>query len=118
MPRLSTDKLQAGMVLESDVKDLSGRMLLKAGTEIEEKHLKVLRTWGILGVNIVGEGSGDGAGEPVALQDLPPHVQAEIETEIEQRFTGVDISHPVMAALVELVKSDLARIYSHEAGSC
>jgi hypothetical protein len=97
------------MVLSADVRDLSGRMLLKSGTEIEQKHLKVLRTWGILGVEVVGEGSLEAAEQDIAMRDLPPEILADIDAEIERRFIGVDTSHPVMAALVELVKVDLAR---------
>ena len=103
------------MILGSDVKDLSGRMLLKSGTEIEEKHLKVLRTWGVLGVDVVGEGDIEASAQVVELSDLPPEVIATIEAEIEKRFIGVDVSHPVMVALIEVVKSDLVKQHLTEA---
>ena len=98
MPRVSTEKLQAGMLLGSDVKDLSGRMLLKSGTEIQEKHLKVLRTWGVMGVDVEGDiGASD---QIVELCDMPPEVIAAIEGEIEERFSGVDVTHPVKVTWV------------------
>jgi hypothetical protein len=111
MQRLSTDKLQTGMVLGSDVKDLSGRMLLKSDTVIEEKHLRVLRTWGVLAVDVQIEGEADTEQPTLELNDLPADVIAEIESEVERRFSAVDSSHPVMAALAELVKSRLATQY-------
>ena len=114
MPRIATDMLQPGMVLSSDVKDLSGRMLLKSGTEIEGRHLRVLRTWGVLGVEVVGDDNAGAMGQTVSLHELPQGLQAEIEEEVDKRCIGVDTSHPVMAAMVELVKSDLAQKYSSE----
>ena len=114
MPRISTDRLLPGMVLGSDVKDLSGRMLLKSGTDIEEKHLKVLRTWGVTGVDVVNDDGIDVSESGTELSDLPPEVVTEIEKEIERRFIGVDISHPVMMALVEVVKHDLVKQYLNE----
>lgn len=109
MSRISTDKLQPGMVLADDVKDLSGRMLLTCGTAIQEKHLRVLRTWGILGVEVEGEGESEA--EIFSLDDLPAEAVAKIEAELEKRFTGVDLSHPVMSCLADLAKADLIGRY-------
>ena len=43
MPTLLTDDLAPGMVLAQDVKDRSGRLLVRTGTELTERSLKVLR---------------------------------------------------------------------------
>ncbi|MCW8918597.1 MAG: hypothetical protein OQL08_07245 [Gammaproteobacteria bacterium] len=114
---MSTNKLQPGMVLGADVKDLSGRLLLNAGTEVQQQHLKVLRTWGVSGVEVVGEG-----GEEPAVGDshtvaaaLSPEALTAIEGEIEKRFVAVTLSHPVMVALVALVRDDLTMHYFDEA---
>lgn len=104
-----------GMVLGSDVKDLSGRMLLQSGTEIQEKHLRVFRTWGVLGVDVAGEEGVECDKPGVELCDLPPEAIVAIEGEIERRFIGVDLSHPVMVALVAVVKGDLVTHYLSEA---
>ena len=109
MPRIATDKLLPGMVLSADVKDLSGRMLLKSGTAIEGRHLKVLRTWGVLAVEIAGEGGDESQQDEVSLRQLPASLQADIEAEAGRRFAGVDASHPVMQALLELVKAQMVR---------
>ena len=111
MPRVSTDRLQVGMVLGDDVKDLSGRLLLTAGTELQEKQLKVLRTWGVLGVDIVGDSDVEAGEQYASLEDLPAECRLDIEREVERRFIGVDVSHPVMATLVGLVESDLVKQY-------
>lgn len=116
MPRISTSKLQPGMVLGADVKDLSGRLLLSAGTEMQQRQLKVLRTWGVLAVEVVGEGGESATGDIQTVSaELSPEARVAIEGEIEKRFAGVAQSHPVMAALVTLVRDDLMMNYSEEA---
>lgn len=102
------------MVLGLDVKDLSGRMLLKSGTEIAERHLKILRTWGVTGVEV--ESDEDIAVSDLDIQsgDLSPEITTAIEREIEERFVGVDLSHPVMVTLVDAVRCDLIKRYANE----
>ncbi len=41
------EHLKPGMRLRSDVADTSGRVLLRAGSVISEKHLKIFATWGV-----------------------------------------------------------------------
>ena len=115
MPRISTDKLLAGMILKVDVTDPSGRMLLKSGIEIEEKHLKILRTWGVMGVEVESDEDVAVSDPEIQLSDLPSEIIAAIEGEIEERFVGVDTSHPVMVALIDEVKRDLIKQQLNEA---
>lgn len=114
MPRFPTDQLQPGMVLSTDVKDLSGRMLLTAGTEIDERHLKILRTWGVTGVDVENDDEIDIPTSEIELDALAPEIIEEIENEVERRFAGVDTLHPVMVALVDMVKRDLAKQHISE----
>ena len=106
MPKVLTENLQPGMVLETDIKDLSGRMLLKAGIEFQEKHFRVLHTWGVLSVDIIDENDTQ---ETDPLNDLPSEIISQIEREIAKRFSGVDTSHPVMMKLTEIVTADLIK---------
>ncbi|MCW8826285.1 MAG: hypothetical protein OQK78_07660 [Gammaproteobacteria bacterium] len=107
MAIIPTDKLQAGMVLAADVQDLNGRMLLKLGTIVEEKHLKVLRTWGVMSVDIENNEDIEDSLPKKEIGDLSPEIIKAIDCEIEKRFKGVDVRHPVMTALVDVVKKDL-----------
>ncbi|KAB0672385.1 hypothetical protein F6V30_07425 [Oryzomonas sagensis] len=94
------DNLEAGMTLASDVHDRTGRLLLGAGVELSQKHLVVLRTWGVMEVNIVG------------MEDDDPnsHLPAEITHEqldaamasLEPLFGNSDLQHPVMRELLRL----------------
>ena len=42
------------MVTASDVLDRSGRLLFTSNTDLEEKHFRILQTWGIHALNIKG----------------------------------------------------------------
>ncbi|MCB0328369.1 MAG: hypothetical protein KDD70_01865 [Bdellovibrionales bacterium] len=55
MARVALKDLEIGSVLSNDVLDQSGRILLKAGSTIEEKHFKIFKTWGIRTVEIHGQ---------------------------------------------------------------
>ena len=47
MPLIETIKATLGMILEKDIIDKNGRVLVKSGTILEEKHLKAFRVWRI-----------------------------------------------------------------------
>ena len=57
MANLNIDSIQAGMVLAADVQDRQGRVLLREGMELNDKHIRMLKTWGINLIDIVGEAS-------------------------------------------------------------
>jgi hypothetical protein len=52
MAILNIDQLEPGMILESEVRDINGRLLCNAEVEITEKYLNTFRTWGITEANI------------------------------------------------------------------
>ena len=43
----SLDELKTGMVLSSDLKSSDGRLLFRAGTELEERHVELLKRVGV-----------------------------------------------------------------------
>jgi len=47
MKNIKLDEIGAGMVLARDVKGRFGSGLLVAGNVVTEKHLKILKSWGI-----------------------------------------------------------------------
>ena len=47
MSILSFDELKAGMILASDLIATDGRMLFNSGTELEERHLELLKRIGV-----------------------------------------------------------------------
>lgn len=74
------DDLKPGMVLAADVRDGSGRMLLPGGAEVEEKHLKIFRSWGVGQVDVA-----DGE-TPASEEELPPEVLDAARAHVDALF--------------------------------
>mgnify|MGYP001036742730 CR=1 FL=1 len=52
---LATKELKPGMVLGEDVKNFQGVLLLKNGTFLDEKKIKLLKTWGVDLVSVISQ---------------------------------------------------------------
>lgn len=94
------DNLEVGMTLANDVHDRAGRLLLGTGVELSKKHLTILRTWGVLEVDIVGtEDDDQGSHLPaeITLEQLDAAMAA-----LAPLFCNSDMQHPVMRELLRL----------------
>jgi len=94
------DNLAEGMVLKSDVNDRNGRLLLGCGAELDARHLRMFRMWGITEANIVG--ADDQAGGPAPVSDVDPARLASAEKELLPLFRNTDLSYPAMGELFRL----------------
>lgn len=94
------DNLSAGMTLANDVLDRTGRLLLGAGVELSQKHLIVLRTWGIMEVDIVGV-EDDDQGSHLPAEIMHEQLDAAMAT-LAPLFRNSDTQHPVMRELLRL----------------
>ena len=102
MARVAVKQLCCGAVLAADVADRSGRVLLRAGCEISERHVKTLKSWGIVEVEVQGEVAGADAGEAVPVRPPTEHI-AELQRQLRERFRHVDLEQPFMQALLQEV---------------
>jgi len=100
MPHLGIDKAIPGMVLMEDVAHMNGRILMRAGSEITEKNLRVLKTWGILTVNVAQETSGAGH-EQGGRPSVSPEQRRAAEARLQDLFRHADLTHPAMAEIYE-----------------
>ena len=100
MALLEIDSLQPGMKVGRDVVEPSGQVLLRAGTEITEKHLRVLRSWGIQQVEIDGAKPADP--EEAILARADPAIFDRAHATVAARFHHADPSHPAIAELMRL----------------
>ena len=99
------DKLVPGMVLQGDVCDRSGRVLLPAGCELTEKHLLIFRTWGVLEAEITAESDCNSA-ETEESETVDPALLAAAESAVMPLFAHNDLEHP---AIKELLRICIAR---------
>ncbi len=105
MGNVYVDQLSPGMVLNSDVKDQNGRLLLKAGTELSEKHLSILRSWGVMEADIAGT-----ADDSAIKDSAAPEQIASAEAALSRIFPEARRAHPAMRELFRLCALRKARL--------
>lgn len=99
MAVITIDSLAPGMILAVAVTDRSGRRLLAAGAEITQKHVRMLRTWGVLEVDV--EGRNDDGREVVAGEISAEELKRAAE-QLETLWRNVDLDMPMMKELFRL----------------
>jgi len=104
---VAIENIETGMVLASDVRDRSGRMLLGAGAELTQKHLVIFHTWGVLEADISGQGSQAADQIPA---DVDPLQLAAAEEALAALFRHTNRSHP---AVIELMRLAALRKVQH-----
>ncbi len=100
MALLDIDSLTPGMKVGKDVIEASGQVLLRTGTEISEKHVRVLRSWGIQQVEIEGPKPPDA--EDTLLSRATPEMLDRAQAAINERFRHTDPAHPAITELMRL----------------
>jgi len=99
MGNILNENLIPGMVSAADECDCSGRLQLKAGTELSNNHPNMMRTWGIVEAKVV---NADGYREhPECFDPIDPSCAA-IEAEIKYIFSHTDLSHPAIKELIRI----------------
>ena len=100
MGKINLDEIKPGMSLAGDVLDRSGRILLKSGLEITEKHLKILKQWGVTDADIAGVNREELNAQ--AVQSLDTALVAEAESLVQGLFRHVDKNLSVVQELMRL----------------
>ncbi len=109
MALLDIESLNPGMKVGKDVMEASGQVLLRSGTEITDKHLRVLRSWGIQQVEIEGPKPPDN--EDSLLARATPEMVENANAAVAERFHHADANHPAIAELIRLsVLEEIRRI--------
>ena len=106
MGKILLEALKPGMNLAGDVIERSGRVLLRAGTEITDKHLDILRKWGVTEVDTVGAMP---EVSPTDLEPADPVTLRESEDIAQKLFRHADREHPAIRELLRLCTFRIAR---------
>jgi HD-like signal output (HDOD) protein len=88
------------MVLGDDLKDQNGRFLLAKGVELSTKHLKIMKTWGVVEADIDGVTEQE-MGEKQAA-DIDPKMLEKAEEIEKQRFIFSDLEHEAVHQLFQI----------------
>jgi hypothetical protein len=112
MALVEIDSLVPGMKVGKDVVESSGQTLLRSGTEINEKHLRILRSWGVQQVDIEGDKPPDA--DDKFLARATPAMLDRAHATVGDRFRRADPSHPAIAELMRLAVIDEVRSLSSQ----
>lgn len=102
MAIIPIDRLEAGMVLKSDVCDRSGRLLLPSGSELADKQLKILRTWGVTEADILRGPDATLAEEDREDTSVDPLLLAAAENAVALQFCHNAPQHPMIRELMRI----------------
>jgi hypothetical protein len=110
MGAINLENIRPGMVLARDTKDPNGRVLLVSGTELTEKHLRVLKIWGVSEAEIQGIDQEDVVAQ--AASQVDPVSLKNAEASAAKLFAYSDKSHPAVAELKRLTVQRFLRAAS------
>lgn len=109
MGRVAVSALAPGMILEADIRDTCGRMLLRAGETLTQRSLRVLRIWGVTEAQVRGHGE-----DPAALTagdkdlaTLDPCLVEAARCHVAQRFRHMNSALPPIR---ELMRASMRRV--------
>ena len=98
---LGVSDLKDGMVLASEVKNKHGNVLLKKGDALKEKHIMLLKSWGITGADI--EGVDREQVEKSEIEELSSDLMTSIEEGLKSLFPAFG-NNPLMKEIYRVVK--------------
>ena len=88
------------MVLDEEVRDINGRLLLKKGKNIQSAHIRIFKIWGVTEVNIRGNNGSKNTSEGEG--DLDPGKIEEIKEYTHDLFRHADLEHPALKEIFRI----------------
>jgi hypothetical protein len=108
MSKINFNDIQPGMILASDVLNKNGGLLLKEGTVLSEKHIRIFKTWGIAEADIVGFDKAKLDEESYAF--LSEGEIQTLESDLLKRFPDIT-SNDIMAEVFRVAKKHRIKEY-------
>ncbi len=98
--RMNLSDLKVGMSLGEDI-EFKGRIILRTGSELSEKNIKIFKTWGITEVHIVDS---DVPSEDLESIGVSEEEIERIEKTIEKRFERANKDNVIIQELMKKSK--------------
>ena len=86
------------MILDEEVRDINGRLLLKKDKKIQSSHIRIFKIWGVTEVNIQGN---NGDKNPSVSPASPERVE-KIKENTKNLFRFVDLEHPAIKEIFRI----------------
>lgn len=100
MANVNVAQIEPGMVLADDLRDQNGRFLLAKGVELSIKHLKIMKTWGVVEADIEGVTEKEIGEKQTA--DIDPKILEKAEEIEKERFAYSDLEHEAVHQLFQI----------------
>lgn len=100
MISIPVQSLKAGRILASDVKNSHGQLLVKKGAEITDRHIRALKSWGVVEVQLEGAPEDELEESPIEVFDPVALEKARVEVLQSMRHNSVE--HPAIDELIRL----------------
>ena len=100
MPLIRISCIKPDQEVANDVKDRSGRILLSAGTRLTEKTIKIIKSWGVMEIDVLGdvpETTPD-----VEFSNIDTGIFQSVELELSNRFRFLNKNHPFIQELYDI----------------
>lgn len=104
MGHIAVERAEPGMVLQADVVDLRGRLLIPAGRELTDRNVTALPMWGITHIEVEGEET-----ETPIEAEIDDEMVAAAEAQVADRFANAGGPHPFLDALRSSCAKRVAR---------
>ncbi len=106
MALMRTSDIHIGMELASDVVDEQGRLMIREGTNVSERELRLLKMWGVSELDVVCDDAEAADNSPLTMDPMLVTEHAPAACEL---FRHADLTHPVTAQLFRECIVRLAR---------
>lgn len=103
---VNLDEIRPGMILATDMRTNQGRLLLQAGSKIEEEHLKIARIWGVTQAAITKDSARTGPDNP--LEKLDPELKKVLDALTDWKFACCDRESALFRKLALLFQKRIA----------
>ena len=115
MGLVNVSDLKDGMVVQNQVSNKHGNVLLKKGDTLTQKNIVLLKSWGITEVDI--QSFDRQHAEEIGNEILPPEIISSINEEIKALFPEFK-ENPLMEKLYGIVKKNkMKSAVENESGS-
>ena len=107
MGRININDLRTEMILSGELLAPNGRFLLPGGTVLEEKHIKIMKTWGVIEAEIKGLEQEDARAGTAS--EIDPEALRETEEYLRPLFILNDLENEVVREIYRLCVLRTAR---------
>lgn len=111
MPKARIEQLRPGLVVADDVKNIDDMLLIPGGATLSERHIDILRAWGVAEVNLQ---SAEGIAEETdPLAELPAEVANRLVAEVRGVFRDLNEADPVAQEIFKVILHRHVRRYGN-----